>query len=260
MREKPHAIVTTSWDDDARSGLKIAELLSAYRLPGTFYVPTGKLGGDSLLSADDLRNLSAAGFEIGGHTVSHAILTEVGQSELLREVSECKKTLEQILSREVTMFCYPKGRFNSAVMQAVQNAGYHGARTTQMLSHSSDVIPFAIPVTVQAYPHNRGNYIRSLLRTRAVGSLLKGTPELLNFQSWLQLGKHFFDRVLRDGGIWHLYGHPWEIERLDLWGQVRELFDYVGRRSDVEYLTNGDFVNFTQRGSGIAISRAQTTN
>lgn len=260
MREKPHAIVTTSWDDDARSGLKIAELLSAYRLPGTFYIPTGKLGGDSLLSPDDLRNLSAAGFEIGGHTVSHAILTEVGQPEIVREVGECKKTLEQMLSREVTMFCYPKGRFNSAVMQAVRNAGYQGARTTQMLSLGSDVDPFAIPVTVQAYPHNRGNYVRSLLRTGAVGSLLKATPELLSFQNWLQLGKQFFDRVLGDGGIWHLYGHPWEIERLNLWDQVREIFDYVSKRSDVGYVTNGDLLNFTRRDSRMPISRAHTTN
>src|SRR4029077_16187525 len=102
--------VTTSWDDDDRSGLKVAELLSRHRLRGTFYVPTAKLGGDSLFAAEDLRALAAAGFEIGAHSVSHAILTSLGPLDLAREISECKKVLQQILGTEITMFCYPKGR------------------------------------------------------------------------------------------------------------------------------------------------------
>ena len=42
----PRVFVTTSWDDEDRSGLKVAQLLSRNRLPGTFYVPTGRLGHD----------------------------------------------------------------------------------------------------------------------------------------------------------------------------------------------------------------------
>src|SRR4051812_2497383 len=41
---RPRVVVTTSWDDDAVSGLDIAQLLGERRLPGTFYVPTGQLG------------------------------------------------------------------------------------------------------------------------------------------------------------------------------------------------------------------------
>jgi peptidoglycan/xylan/chitin deacetylase (PgdA/CDA1 family) len=245
----PRVFVTTSWDDDDRSGLKVAELLSRHRLRGTFYVPTGKLGGDSLFAAEDLRALAAAGFEIGAHSVSHAILTSLGPLDLAREISECKKVLQQILGTEITMFCYPKGRFNAKVVGAVRNAGYRGARGTQMLASNNTFHRFAIPTTVQAFPHRRSNYVRNLVRLGAVRSLLESIPDLVRFQNWLELGKAMFDRVLRDGGVWHLYGHPWEIQKLGLWAQLEEMLEYVGNRSGVLYVTNGQLLDLIKGGA-----------
>jgi len=56
--------------------------------------------------------------------------------------------------------------------------------------------------------------------------------------SWVELGKRLFDVVLNKGGLWHLYGHSWEIDRLGLWGGLRELLDYICRRDGVSYLPN----------------------
>jgi peptidoglycan-N-acetylglucosamine deacetylase len=238
----PTVFVTTSWDDDDGSGLRVADLLSRYGLTGTFYVPTARLGRDPFLTADDLRSLAAAGFEIGGHTVSHAILPGLSAEELAREIGECKTVLEQILGTEITMFCYPKGRFNPDVVCAVQRAGYRGARGTQMLASSKAFDRFAIPTTLQAYPHRRSNYARNLVRLGAVRGLLAAIPELIRFENWLQLGKSTFDRVLRRGGVWHLYGHSWEIEKLGLWAQLDEMLAYVSNRSGVQYVTNGQLL------------------
>jgi peptidoglycan/xylan/chitin deacetylase (PgdA/CDA1 family) len=238
----PPVIVSTSWDDDSDSGLKIAELLSARGLPGTFYVPTSRLGEGSIFSGSDLRALSTSGFEIGAHTISHKILTQLRPPELTREVAGCKQVLEQILGKEVTTFCYPKGRFNARVVQEVERAGYRGARSTQILFSGATFPPYEMPTTVQAYPHHRSNYVRNLIRLGAISALVKSMPDLISFDNWLQLGKSLFDRVLRDGGTWHLYGHPWEIEKLNLWSQVKEMLDYVSRRESVTYLNNGEII------------------
>jgi hypothetical protein len=56
--------------------------------------------------------------------------------------------------------------------------------------------------------------------------------------SWLELGKRLFDAVLEKGGIWHLCGHSWEVERLGLWEDLREILNYVGRREGVSYVPN----------------------
>jgi peptidoglycan/xylan/chitin deacetylase (PgdA/CDA1 family) len=239
----PRVFVTTSWDDEDRTGLKVAELLSRFRLAGTFYVPTGKLGQGTSFTAGDLRALAASGFEIGGHTVSHAILTEVDADERAREIGDCKLTLQEIVGAEIGMFCYPKGRFNRDVMAAVERAGYRGARGTQMLASTLDFDRFAMPTTLQAYPHRRSNYVRNLVRLKAFDVLLKSIPDLINFHDWLRLGQVSFDRTLRNGGVWHLYGHSWEIEKLGLWGQLREMLEYVSGRSGVEYVTNGQLLD-----------------
>jgi peptidoglycan/xylan/chitin deacetylase (PgdA/CDA1 family) len=238
----PRVFVTTSWDDADRSGLKVADVLNRHGLRGTFYVPTGRLGHDPFFTAADLRTLSVAGFEIGAHTVSHAILTEIGPEELKHEVGDCKVVLQQILGAEVTMFCYPKGRFNAEVVSAVKLAGYRGSRGTQMLDSTSVFDRFAMPTTVQAYPHRRSNYVRNLIRLGAFGALFESVPDLVGFDGWLELGKKRFDRVMSHGGIWHLYGHPWEIEKLGLWEQLGEMLQYVSNRSGVEYVTNGQLL------------------
>jgi peptidoglycan/xylan/chitin deacetylase (PgdA/CDA1 family) len=239
---RPPVIVSTSWDDDSASGLKIADLLSARGLAGTFYVPSSRLGEASIFSASDLRTLAASGFEVGAHTISHKILTELEQPELTREVAGCKEVLQQILGKEVTTFCYPRGRFNARVVRAVERAGYRGARSTQILFSGATFPPYEMPTTVQAYPHRHSNYIRNLVRLRAISALVESVPDLIFFENWLQLGKSLFDRVLRDGGTWHLYGHPWEIEKLNLWSEVREMLDYVSRRESVTYLNNGEIL------------------
>jgi len=236
-------IVTTSWDDDAASGLRVAELLGARGLPGTFYVPTGELGRSARFSGIDLRALSRDGFEIGGHTVSHRVLTSLSPAELASEVGDCKQSLQQILGKEVTTFCYPRGRFNAEVVRQVERAKYHGARSTKMLISGAEFSPFEMPTTIQAYPHARSNYVKNLVRLHSLPALARSLPDLISFESWLQLGKKTFDRTVRNGGIWHLYGHPWEIEKLNLWSQLAEMLDYVSQRHDVIYLTNGELLN-----------------
>lgn len=242
VRGRPRVLVTTSWDDDAASGMRVAELLGEKRMRGTFYVPTGELNGGSHFTAGNLRTLSGNGFEIGAHTVSHRVLTELSEAELAEEVGDCKAILEQMLGRQIVMFCYPRGRFNAQVLREVQRAGYAGARTTRMLCSSVVFAPLEMPTTVQAYPHTRSNYLRNVARLGGFSALAQSVAEMMQFENWVQLGKKFFDQVLRDGGVWHLYGHPWELEKLNLWTQLEEVLDYVSGRDGVAYLTNAELL------------------
>ncbi len=52
------------------------------------------------------------------------------------------------------------------------------------------------------------------------------------------MGKMMFEEALREGGIWHIYGHSWELEELGLWDQLEALFSYVADRPNVIYATN----------------------
>ncbi len=236
-------IVTTSWDDGDPRDIEVAELLHSRGLAGTFYIPMSGYLERATLTHSDLRNLSSAAFEIGAHSMSHRTLTHLNDKQLAHEVRTCKHTLEQLIGKEVPMFCYPNGRYNANVVRELKCAGYKGARTTQMLSTGAKFFPFEMPTTVQAFPHPRTGYLRDLGRARNILGLWMFTTQLSQLESWIDLGKKLFRQVLEHGGVWHLYGHSWEIEELALWRELREMLDYVSHRPGVIYLTNGELLS-----------------
>lgn len=237
---QPLRIVTTSWDDGDPYDLRVAELLHSKGLTGTFYVPiVGRHGGKTLEPAD-LRSLSSAGFEIGAHGASHRVLTELSPEEQIGEVRVCKRRLEDTLGEPVPMFCYPKGRFNRCVIRHVKEAGYKGARTTRMVRQGLDFDPFQMPTSLLAHPNIRMLYAKNLAKSRNIRGLFDYVTQFIRLDSWTAIGKILFDRVLRKGGVWHLYGHSWEIEKTSLWDELREILDYVSGREGVFYASNVD--------------------
>jgi peptidoglycan/xylan/chitin deacetylase (PgdA/CDA1 family) len=233
-------IVTTSWDDGDQADLRLAEILRSRGISGTFYVPTQPYGGRPALSHGDLRSLSSEDFEIGAHSVTHKLLWRLPAEELAAEINPCKPTLEDVLGKEVRMFCYPCGRYDSKVIRALQKAGYRGARTVRMLSTRLEFNRFEMPTTVQIMPHPRSAYVRNVLRARKMEGVQTFVRNLGRLDSWLELGKRLFDSVLHNGGIWHLWGHSHEIDKMGLWQELEEILDYVGRRPGVLYLPNGE--------------------
>ncbi|MBA3916856.1 MAG: hypothetical protein H0X25_24030 [Acidobacteriales bacterium] len=57
-----------------------------------------------------------------------------------------------------------------------------------------------------------------------------------------------FDRVLARGGVWHLWGHPWELDELNLWDQLAQVLDHVAHREGVLYLNNNQLVRYLSPG------------
>jgi peptidoglycan-N-acetylglucosamine deacetylase len=230
-------IVTTSWDDGDQRDLRLAELLRARGIEGTFYIPI-EAYRQPMLSHAELRELSSQGFEIGAHSVSHKHLWKLSAKELAEEINPCKPALEDILGSEVRMFCYPRGRYDSNAMRVVKEAGYAGARTVRMLATGARFNPFEMPTTVQAAPTPRLSYFKNAARAQSLDSLQVCLSEMPRLGNWIELGKRLFDSVLEQGGIWHLWGHSWEIDELGLWNDLEELLDYVAKRRDVTYVPN----------------------
>jgi peptidoglycan/xylan/chitin deacetylase (PgdA/CDA1 family) len=79
------------------------------------------------LTWDDVRSLVKAGFDIGSHTVNHPILTQIGATQLERELVESKVRIEAETGKPCTCLVYPNGQiadFNREVEEAAGRAGY----------------------------------------------------------------------------------------------------------------------------------------
>lgn len=84
----------------------------------------------ALMVAKELAEMSAAGVEIGAHTLNHPDLTHLSAEAAFQEIVQSKENLEAVIGDEVISFAYPYGYYNDVVRQLVVRAGFKYAVAT----------------------------------------------------------------------------------------------------------------------------------
>ncbi|BDG06021.1 polysaccharide deacetylase family protein [Anaeromyxobacter oryzae] len=84
-----------------------------------------------IMDWDEVRALAAAGFEIGGHTVWHAVLPNLSLAGARREIAGCRDDIADRVGRPPRFFAYPNGFHTPAVRRAVGELGFQAALTTE---------------------------------------------------------------------------------------------------------------------------------
>lgn len=134
-KKAPARAVAITFDDGLENNYVNAfPILKKYNFPATIFVIAGfvEKTGEETLSWNQIMEMQASGLvTIGSHSLTHPLLTEVTSPERLKsEVEDSKRILEEKLGKKVNTFCYPAGRFNEKVRQAVVDAGYKAAVVT----------------------------------------------------------------------------------------------------------------------------------
>jgi len=78
------------------------------------------------------REMADAGVEIGSHTLTHPILTGLGDERLREEVGQSRDRIQSELGRKVETFCYPNGDYDLRTQREVARAGYECAVSTDV--------------------------------------------------------------------------------------------------------------------------------
>ena len=146
--------------DDAYEGFidYALPVLTAHGFPATVYAISGWLGRraewfskdpgraiPTLMSANQLRAIRAAGIRIGSHTANHLKLGEVPADVQAEEIKRSKASLEDLLGEEVRHLCYPFGSFDLGAIRAARDAGYASATTCLRGAATADDHPLALP-------------------------------------------------------------------------------------------------------------------
>jgi hypothetical protein len=169
-----------------------------------------------------------------------------GPKQLAVEVAATKSRLENDLGKEISMFAYPHGKHNALVIDTLKHAGFRGARTSAMLAHDLTFDPFRMPTSVRVSPHSRIDYLANRPSVWNVPNFWRYVKQFGRAATWIELAKYLFDMVLREGGVWHLFGRSWEVEELRLWAGLDEVLGYVSKRPGVLYLANGSVVSLRE--------------
>jgi peptidoglycan/xylan/chitin deacetylase (PgdA/CDA1 family) len=229
MEIRENLIVTTSWDDGVTHDLKLAEMLDKYKLKGTFYI--SRVAAHNLLQESEIATLDKR-FEISAHTMNHPDLTGISLQQADMEIKNSKGYLEDLLGHRVIMFCYPFGRYNSAVKQLVKSHGFTAARTCIPggLNPPKDAFQWHISLFA-----SNGSPLMALkiwwqARLWRVCGLL----------DWESRAKLLFDLALQKGGVYHMYGHSGDFEVKNEWDKLERVLNYISNREKTRYMTNGE--------------------
>ena len=193
LRSHPKNSVVITFDDGCETDFLVAApVLGDSNFQATFYVTAGFLGQKGYLAASQLRELSALGFEIGCHSMTHAYLNDLGADGLQREIVEAKQSLEQLLGKAVEHFSCPGGRYDERVVAVARASGYRSLSTSRAHANTIATNPFELgrvvvrrDTTLEAFQQICEG--RGLWKTQVRDSL-RGTAKYI-------LGNSLYDRV-----------------------------------------------------------------
>lgn len=165
------AVIT--FDDGYADNLAACEELQKRGMRATWFIVSGSVGQTPrwpddgrpegrLLNADELREMQDSGMEIGSHSASHPRLTRLDDAQLRQELVRSKAVLEDLLGNPVGSFAYPYGDWDARCAEAVQQAGYAAACTTEAGWALRDKTPYQLRRLTVFNHDTPGSFARKL--------------------------------------------------------------------------------------------------
>lgn len=147
LPEKP--VVITFDDGDLDVYQNAFPIMQKYGYTGVFYIVANRLRSEGFVSVEQLKEMAAAGWEIGSHGMSHKDLTET--DNLAYEMLDSRLLLEQEVGVEVRTIAYPFGKVNPRVLNHVEKYGYRsGLGLGTLYTHTWGTLYYLSRIEIQA--------------------------------------------------------------------------------------------------------------
>jgi peptidoglycan/xylan/chitin deacetylase (PgdA/CDA1 family) len=141
----PRRAVIITFDDGFRHCMQYApEILERLGFRATFFFVAGMIGDTSRWLVDDrgvelpladwarVRELHAAGFECGAHSLTHPRLASLSDDDCRHELESSRDILQNALGCRVVHLAYPYGSYSGRVRELAADAGYESACTVDV--------------------------------------------------------------------------------------------------------------------------------
>ena len=213
--------LTFSYDDGQIFDKKLIEILNTHGMKGTFHLNSGKLGiqrgKDNYVRGEDLNRIYA-GHEIACHGVQHRNLPTVTRQQVLLEIQEDRKTLEQLTGSLVQGMSYAFGNYDEEVKRIAASLGIKYSRTIQE--------------TGRFYPPT---------------DFLEWHPTCHHSNNLLELGDEFLDVPgFYELPLMYVWGHSFEFGWSDDWSVIEAFAEKMAGKEDIWYATNMEIYRYIQ--------------
>ncbi len=214
-----------TYDDGVEQDIRFVELLNRYGLKGTFNLNSELMrtqfawthpGGMEVrrLPVDAVRHLYD-GHEVASHTLTHPYMSELPEWEIMRQMGEDRRNLEEIFGREVKGFAVPFDYYSARIARCAENCGFEYARMSEF---SGSYVPCR-----DWYFWKTGVYHIEENLTDFVAGFLNTEEEL---------------------AVCQIVGHSYDLDAENLWGTMELICAAVSGQEDVWSCTNLELVRY----------------
>ena len=237
---KPKAFNIT-YDDGVLQDVRFVELLNRYGLKGTFNLNSGLMKlefswtHESGLEIRRLSEQTAAGLytghEVASHTLDHPYMENLSEAEILAQMTQDKKNLEQLFGCGVFGFAVPFTYYSDLIAKCARQAGFEYARI------SEEGNTFAVPGDFYHWRSGKFHW----------------SGDLEEFvESFLATG--------RELAICQIAGHSYDLDTCHMWERMESILAEVSRAGDVLPMTHLELVRYLRAMSHAVITDSYIKN
>ena len=210
-----HKVLTMSYDDGREEDRRLVALFNEYGIKGTFHVNSGIHWDEKRIPISEYKELYK-GHEVSVHTATHPTIARCPMEEVVDQIMEDRKALEDAVGYPIRGMSYPNGSFSQEIIDVLPALGIRYARTVG----STD--SFAMPE-----------------------NFLRWTATCHHNHNLQKLGEEFVGLFKKQYlYMMYVWGHSYEFGLQDNWEVMENFCKLVGRRDDIWYATNIEIVDY----------------
>lgn len=226
-----HKFLTFSFDDGTVEDRRLIALFDRYGLRGTFNLNSGKFGvrreivhegipvHHYVIKQEEAKTLYQ-NHEVAAHTVHHPNLVKISREEVIHEVADDCRALEELTGQQILGMAYP-------------GAG---------LYYTQEVADIIRENTQIRYARGCKNHHTFKLPE----NLMLWEPTChQNDSQLLELGRAFVQAdASEEDLLFYVWGHSFEFEKFKSWDLFERFCEMMAGKPDIEYVTNGEVARY----------------
>lgn len=211
-----HKVLTLSYDDGRVEDRRLVGLFNEYGVKGTFHLNSGLIM-ENRIPLSEYKTLYE-GHEVSVHTLTHPTIARSPIEQVVLQVMEDRKRLEEAVGYPVRGMSYPNGSYSKEIMEILPSLGIKYSRVVGSSNH------FGMPDNFLEWKstchHNHNLY---------------------------QLGEEFVNlHKTQYLYMMYVWGHSYEFTDRDNWNVMEDFLKLVSNREDVWYATNIEIVDYME--------------
>ena len=223
-----HKVLTMSYDDGRSYDRRLVEIFNRYGIKGTFHLNAGLLGKDAhsdKVSFDEIKELYK-GHEVSCHTYTHPTIERCPLPQVVQQIIEDRKLLEDAVGYPVRGMSYPNGSYSEDIKKLLPACGIEYSRVV------GNTDSFAMPTDLFEWKstcHHNHNLME-------------------NAERFIALFKRQYLYMM------YVWGHSYEFNDRDNWDHIEEFCKMIGGREDIWYATNIEIVDYMNAAKNLKFS------